>query len=96
MRIEHEKKGRKGTFFVEENGKRQAELDYFTSGPDAINIYHTEVDEELRGKGMGEELVKAAVDLARRNNKKVIATCPFAHKIIERTPEYRGLLAEPE
>jgi len=96
MRIEHEGKGRKGTFFVEENGKRQAELDYFKSGPDTINIYHTEVDEKLRGKGLGAELVKAAVDLARRDGKRIIATCPYAHKIIKRTPEYRGLLVEPE
>jgi len=96
MRIEHEEKGRKWTFFVEEKGERHAELDYFNSGPGTINIYHTEVDEKLRGKGIGAELVKAAVDLARRNSKKIIATCPFAHKIIDRTTEYRDLLAERE
>ena len=96
MKVEHEETGRKGTFFVEENGERVAELAYFKSGTDAINIYHTEVDEKLRGKGVGEQLLKAAVDRARQNNIKILATCPYAHKVMDGTPEYRDILTELE
>jgi predicted GNAT family acetyltransferase len=96
MKVEHEETGRKGTFFVEENGQRVAELAYFKSGADAINIYHTEVNEKLRGKGVGEQLVKAAADMARQNDKKILATCPYAHKVMDGTPEYRDLLTELE
>ena len=94
MNISHEEARNKGAFFVEENGKRQAELAYFKPAANKMNIYHTEVDERLRGKGVGRELVKAAVDLARENGFKIIASCPYAKKIIENTAEFRELLIE--
>ena len=94
MNISHEEARNKGAFFVEENGKREAELAYFKPASDKMNIYHTEVDERLRGKGVGRELVKAAIDLARENGFKIIASCPYAKKIIENTAEFRELLIE--
>ena len=59
--IEHEQKGHKGAFFVEEEGKRVAELSYTMAGTRAI-IDHTDVDDALRGTGTGRQLVAAAVD----------------------------------
>jgi uncharacterized protein len=94
MRIEHEEKQNKGAFFVEANGKRIAELLYFHPGPGRINIYHTEVDQSLRGKGVAGDLVDAAVKFARENEKKIIATCPYARKVIDSNAEYGDLLVE--
>jgi predicted GNAT family acetyltransferase len=92
MKIEHEEGNRKGTFYITEDGERVAELAYLQSGPDRINLYHTEVDERLRGKGVGNDLVKAAVDHARANHLKIIPTCPFAKKVME-TSAYRDVLS---
>lgn len=89
--IEHETKGRKGTFYVEAGGERRGELAYFMSAPSEMTIYHTEVGEEFRGKGVGRELVAAAVEFARINQFKIVPTCPYADKIISETPEFQSL-----
>lgn len=94
MNIQHEEARNKGKFFVKEDGKRLAELAYFKATAHKMNIYHTEVSEQLRGKGVGGDLVKAAVDLARENDMKIVASCPYAKKMIERSAEYRELLID--
>ena len=94
MNVRHEEVKRKGTFFVEEKGERVGEIGYFHSAPGKINIYHTEVVERLRRKGVGGELIKAVIDYARENGLQIVATCPYARKVIEGTREYRELLVE--
>ena len=93
MRIEHEEKGKKGVFYIEENGERLAELLYFKSAPGEITIYHTEVKEKFRGEGIGQDLVAAAVKYARENKLKINVTCPYAKKVIDRVPEFQNVLA---
>lgn len=93
MEIRHETQAKKGMFFVEEDGKRLAELAYLTSGPGQITIYHTEVDEKLRGEGIGQDLVAEAVKHARENKLKIVPKCPYAKKVIDRTPEMQDVLA---
>ena len=44
MKIQREEHGKKGAFFIEENGEWIAEMTYFKSGPGQITIDHTEVD----------------------------------------------------
>ncbi|MEO7540171.1 MAG: GNAT family N-acetyltransferase [Pyrinomonadaceae bacterium] len=92
MEIRHETKGKKGMFYVEENGERLAELDYLANAPGEITIYHTEVDEKLRGEGIGQDLVAAAVKHARDNKLKIEPKCPYAKKVIDRTPEMQDVL----
>lgn len=92
MTIEHKETKKKGTFFIDENGKRLAELAYRRSGTDEMNIYHTEVNPNLRGEGIGQDLVGAAVDFARKNGLKIIATCPYAKKVVEETPDFQDIL----
>lgn len=93
MEIRHEEQKKKGAFFVEEDGERLAELAYFKSAPGQITIYHTEVREKLRGEGIGQDLVSAAVQYARENNLKIVPTCPYTKKVIDRTPEFHDVLA---
>ncbi|MFN2500442.1 MAG: GNAT family N-acetyltransferase [Pyrinomonadaceae bacterium] len=93
MEIKRDEIKRKGSFYIERDGERVAELKYFRSGDGEITIYHTEVDEELRGRNVGEDLVKAAAKYARQNELKIDPQCPFARKVIERTAEYKSILA---
>ncbi|QOW11956.1 N-acetyltransferase [Kaistella flava (ex Peng et al. 2021)] len=58
-----------------------------------LEIIHTEVFEEFGGKGLGKELVKTAVEFAKKNNLKIIPLCPYSKRMIEKTPEFRELLA---
>ena len=93
MQIQRDEHGRKGAFYIEENGEWIAELTYVKSNDGQITIDHTEVDEKLRGEGIGEDLVKAAVDYARENGLKVKIICPYTKKVVEKHPEYSDVLA---
>ena len=61
--------------------------------PSAVIITHTETPRALRGRGIASELVKGALDLIRRDGKKVIAGCGFVVDYLERHPEDADLIA---
>lgn len=89
MEIKHIEKGGRGGFIVRgEGGKRVAEMTYTTAGETGFIIDHTEVDDALRGKNVGESLLAEAVKYARANGLKIYATCPFALAKLKETPEY--------
>ena len=93
MRVQHEEIKKKGTFFVEENDERIAQMQYFHSKPGQITIYHTEVNPKLAGKGVGRELVAAGVKFARENDLKIVPTCSYTKSVIDKTPEFQDVLA---
>ena len=92
MQIQRDEHGRKGAFYIEENGEWIAELTYIKNNGTMI-IDHTEVDEKLRGEGVGEDMVRAAVEYARENNLKVNPACPYARKVIESSADLKDVLA---
>ena len=94
MEIQRDEHGKKGAFYIEKNGEWLAELTYEKTADNEITIDHTEVDESLRGQGVGENLVEEVVKYARDNNLRVVATCPFARKLINETPKYHDVLAD--
>ncbi|HYJ38202.1 MAG TPA: GNAT family N-acetyltransferase [Chitinophagaceae bacterium] len=81
-----------GKFYVEEEGEIKAELIYkFPSSPIMI-IEHTEVNESLKGKNVGFQLVKRAVEYARENHLKIIPFCPYAKSVFEREKDFGDVL----
>ncbi|HET9369473.1 MAG TPA: GNAT family N-acetyltransferase [Vicinamibacterales bacterium] len=58
--------------------------------PGALRLVHTEVPAEVRGQHLGEALVLAAVGVARREQREVVAICPFARAYLEKHPEVLG------
>lgn len=91
MEIQRDEHGRKGAFYIEEDGEWIAELTYIKDDGE-MTIDHTEIDERLRGQGIGEQMVRAAVDYARESGLKVKLDCPYASKVIERTPELQDVV----
>lgn len=61
--------------------------------PSAVIITHTETPRALRGRGIASELVKGALDLIRRDGRKVIAGCGFVVDYLEKHPEAADLVA---
>ena len=59
----------------------------------AVIITHTETPRALRGRGIASELIKGALDLIRRDGKKVIAGCGFVVDYLDRHPEEADLVA---
>lgn len=90
--IQQEEKGSKGSFFIESNGSRLAEMTYSKAGDAMIIIDHTEVNDALRGTGAGQALVEAAVQWARENKKKIMPLCPFASSVFRKNPSYQDVM----
>lgn len=91
MEIRNEEHHRTGVFYIDDNGNRLGEMRYLVRDG-VMNIYHTEVDEKLQGKHMGDKLVEAGVNYARENHFKVLPTCTFARSVFNRTPAYNDVL----
>ena len=88
MEIKQETIENTGRFYIEEGNHTVAELYYHFTDKNTLLITHTEVSESLGGKGIGRQLVSAAVDYARKNSFMIKATCPFAKKVLDRTPGF--------
>lgn len=92
MEIQASQNEKGGRWFVEENGKTIAEMTYIRSGETRIIIDHTEVDESLRGKGVGYQMVGLAVEMARKDGLKIMPLCPFAKSVFDKKTEYADVL----
>ena len=65
----------------------------YTRDGATLTILHTEVPQELNGKGIGSALVRGLLDIARAEKLKVVPRCPFVAGYIAKHPEYTDLLA---
>ena len=90
--MEIEQSQTKGATFMEQGGKRIAEMTYSKAGSNLIIIDHTEVDESLKGKGIGKKLLLAIVEKARYENIKIIPLCPFAKSIFNKDESLSDVL----
>ena len=61
--------------------------------PTAVIITHTETPRALRGRGVASELIKGALELIRKDGRKVIAGCGFVVDYLDRHPEDADLVA---
>lgn len=75
--------------FVARSGDSEAELVYRAS-PDTLILVHTGVPEELEGRGVGGELVRAALARAEAEGLTVVPWCPFARRWLQRHPDEAG------
>ncbi|MAL16642.1 MAG: GNAT family N-acetyltransferase [Balneola sp.] len=91
MDIKHDTTETKGTFYIEMEGKRVAEMTYSKAGAERIIIDHTDVADETRGQGLGKKLVYEAVEFARKNNLKILPLCPFARSVFSKNSEIRDV-----
>ncbi len=92
MNINHNDTGTEGAFSITKEGTQAALLTYTKIGNDRISLDHTEVNASLRGEGAGKELVKAAVDFARKSNLKIVPKCPFAAHVFEEEKDWQDVL----
>ncbi|KAA0972147.1 N-acetyltransferase [Aureimonas fodinaquatilis] len=89
--VEREDGAAKGRYWIVVDGV-EAEMTYSRAGEDLIIIDHTEVPGALRGRKVGERLVRQAIEDARRDGVAIIPLCPFAKAQIDRHPEWQDVL----
>lgn len=80
--------------------QRRCELDvdgytaayYYRREPGVIVFTHSEVPSEIGGRGVGSELVRQTLEIARAEGLKVVAKCPFVSAYMARHPEFNDLV----
>jgi len=73
-------------------GGRVSIADYRRAG-DTLQIVHTEVPQELQGRGIAAALMAAALAYAEANGLKVVPLCSYARAYMRRHPQTSALLA---
>ena len=92
MEINHRKEENKGAFIAIADGEKAGEMTYSKAGEDKFIIDHTEVNPEFNGKGVGKQMVLAAVEYARENGIKILPLCPFAKATFDKNQDIQDVL----
>lgn len=78
------KKDKNKIYIENQDGNIVAEIKFEELENNVFNIYHTFVDDSLRGKGIASELVKLAIEEIGTRKGTVKTTCSYAKKWIEK------------
>ena len=89
MRITHDRTSHR---FIGETPSGTAVLSYAPAGAGTVELYSTYVPPDERGRGLGGQLVQAAVAFAREQGLRIIPTCWYVAEWIGAHPEHRDLV----
>jgi uncharacterized protein len=84
--IEREELNGSHEFVLRIDGERFGFLEFTRPDAGVMRIEYVEVSPELRGTGLGKQLVEKAVAFARAGNLKVVPICSYARAVIQRDP----------
>jgi predicted GNAT family acetyltransferase len=71
----------------------EAVLKYRSLDATTLDYYHTFVPPAVRGRGIASELTDHALRYALEHGRKVVPTCPFVARYIDKHPEFLALKA---
>jgi len=80
-------------FELEEDGET-AYLEFELDNVGWITLWHTEVPQALRGRGIAGMLAKTALEYARDNKLKVDVVCPLVANYVSKNPEFQALVGK--
>ena len=81
--------------YMEENGKLLAEVVFDAVSENTVSLNRTFVDESLRGQGVAGQLLEAAYEEIKGQNKKAIPTCSYAVKWFDTNEKYQDIIERP-
>ena len=90
MEVRHDPDGSRYELLVD--GRVTGVADYEDTG-DVLVFFHTEVDPEEQGQGLGTTLVRGALDDVRRSGRTIVPRCPFVAHFLAEHRDYRDLVA---
>lgn len=88
--LHHDSAAKRYEFEIE---GRKAYVEY-TEKTGVMTLEHTYVPQQLEGRGIGSELVKAVLEDIKQNKKQVIPQCDFIAQYIFRHPEWEELIVK--
>ena len=66
----------------------------YTEDKDTLDLYSTYTPTQLRGQGLAEKVVLAAFEYAKEKNLKVIPSCWYVRKFLEKYVDYQNLVKQ--
>lgn len=79
-------------FLKDKKNQLIAEVTFPTISNDIVDINHTYVDESFRGQGLASQIMFAAYNEIKSQNKKAIASCTFAETWFQKHPDCKDIL----
>ncbi|UXX77939.1 N-acetyltransferase [Reichenbachiella carrageenanivorans] len=92
MKISQFDRDQKGYFKASDGEQRGGLMTYTWAGDDRVIIDHTEVNSAFKGRGVGKQMVLAAVEFARAKGISIVPLCPFAKAIFDKNEDIRDVL----
>lgn len=89
--IEREELNGAHEFVLRVDGERLGFLEYTRPEVGVMRIEYVEVSPELRGTGLGQQLVEKAVAFAKDAQLRVVPICSYARAVIMRKPSLSAL-----
>jgi predicted GNAT family acetyltransferase len=89
--IEREELNGAHEFVLRVDGERLGFLEYTRPEVGVMRIEYVEVSPELRGTGLGQQLVEKAVAFAKDTQLRVVPICSYARAVIQRNPAMSAL-----
>jgi uncharacterized protein len=90
VEVQHQEQRRR---FVARTPAGPASVAYERPDDRTIELHHTIVPEEERGRGVGGTVVRAAIAYARDRGLRVVPSCPFVRAWLDEHPDERDVLA---
>lgn len=81
-----------GSRYLLRVGERVVAYSEYELDGDHVVFVHTVVDEDVKGQGMGAELVSRALADVRARGLRVIARCPFVRGWLRRHHDYDDIV----
>ena len=90
--IEREELNGTHEFVLRIDGERFGFLEFTRPDTGLMCIEHVEVAVELRGSGLGKQLVQKAVAFAKDAKLRVVPICSYARAVMQRDPSLAAAL----
>lgn len=78
-------------FLLDVNGKEVYVL--YAEDKDTLDLYSTYTPPKLRGQGLAEKVVRAALLYAKEKKLKVIPNCWYVRKFLEKHSEFSSIVS---
>ncbi len=85
------KEGKQKLYLEDENEEMIAEICYSMTADGDYRITRTFADRSLKGQGVGDKLLDAVAEKARKEGKKIVPQCSFVVKRFEESDKYDDL-----